>query len=144
MISDTTQQRSEERNWAMAAHLSALVAVMGIPFGHVVGPLIVYLLQRDRSPFVAAHARASLNFQITISIVAVVLFGAVIAAWFFVVLTTSENERSVPARAVAIWLACLFVMLLGAIGTIVWVVMGALAASRDLPYRYPFAITFVR
>jgi uncharacterized Tic20 family protein len=52
---------AQERNWAMAAHLSALVAIAGLPFGHVIGPLVVYLIKGHESEFVAAHARASLN-----------------------------------------------------------------------------------
>ena len=63
---------SEERNWGMAAHLSALVAVAGLPFGHVLGPLIVYLIKGHESEFVASHAKASLNYQITMSIVGIV------------------------------------------------------------------------
>jgi hypothetical protein len=63
---------SEERNWGMAAHLSALVAIAGLPFGHVLGPLIVYLVKGHESEFVASHAKASLNYQITMSIVGIV------------------------------------------------------------------------
>ena len=57
-----------DRNWAMAAHLSALAAIAGLPFGHVVGPLVVFLIKARDSEFVAAHARASLNYQLTLSL----------------------------------------------------------------------------
>ena len=46
------QLAAQERNWAMAAHLSALVAVAGLPFGHIVGPL-------DRLPDQSARITSS-------------------------------------------------------------------------------------
>jgi len=61
----------------MAAHLSALAAIAGLPFGHILGPLVVYLARGHESQFVAEHSKASLNYQITITIVGVI---AVIAA----------------------------------------------------------------
>jgi uncharacterized Tic20 family protein len=141
----TTEHTSEERNWAIAAHLSALVAVMGVPFGHIIGPLIVYLVQRDRSPFVSLHAKASLNFQITVSIVALLLCVVAVVAWMgFIVALPQQLSMALPYWALGGWVAILCVMLLGAFGVIALVVAGAAAASKDRPYRYPFAISFVR
>ena len=136
---------SEERNWAMAAHLSALVAVMGVPFGHIIGPLVVYLTQRERSPFVASHARASLNFQITVSIAALVFFVVALGGWAaFIIALSSKPSSTVPLWFFGGWIAVLGVFLVGAVGTIVLIVMGAVAASNERPYQYPFAISFVR
>jgi uncharacterized Tic20 family protein len=140
-----TQHTSEERNWAMAAHLLALVAVMGVPFGHVIGPLVVYLTQRDRSPFVASHARASLNFQITVSIAALVFFAVAFAGWAaLIVALPTQSSTTLPFWVLGGWIAILCMVLLGAAGIIVLVVMGAVAASNGRPYRYPLVISFVR
>jgi uncharacterized Tic20 family protein len=54
---------SEEKNWALAAHMSALVMLVSIP--GVLGPLIVWLIQRDKMPFVNMHGKEALNFQLT-------------------------------------------------------------------------------
>ncbi len=56
---------SEERNWALAAHLSTIV----IQF---LGPLLVMLIQGPKSPFVRAHAVEALNFNISVTIYFVV------------------------------------------------------------------------
>ena len=82
---------AQERNWAMASHLSALVAIAGLPFGHVLGPLVVYLIKGHESEFVGEHARASLNYQITISIFFIV---AVIVALRHYVRNSHSDERS--------------------------------------------------
>src|SRR5690242_14381933 len=39
----------EEKNWALAAHMSALVMLLSIP--GVVGPLIVWLIKKDTMPY---------------------------------------------------------------------------------------------
>jgi uncharacterized Tic20 family protein len=46
-----------------------------VPFGNVIGPLIVWVARRDQSPFVADQAREALNFNITVAIAAVVCYG---------------------------------------------------------------------
>ena len=54
----------EEKTWALLAHLSGLLAAW-LALG-VLGPLVVLLVQGNRSPFVRRHALESLNFQITL------------------------------------------------------------------------------
>jgi uncharacterized Tic20 family protein len=139
---------SEERNWAMAAHLSALVAVMGLPFGHIVGPLVVLLVQRERSAFVAAHAKASLNFQITVSLIALVLIAAMVVMWVTVIgaaaASSPARDDTLPAWLIASWFATILTFFAGAIAVLVLVIVATVAASKDEPYRYPFSITFVR
>jgi uncharacterized Tic20 family protein len=135
---------SEERNWAMAAHLSALVAVAGIPFGHVVGPLVVYLTQRQRSAFVAEHARASLNFQITVSIALIALLVVLFGSWIGVVATLPARDASFPFWAIGLWVVTMTALAAGGIAVLVFIIVGTVAASKDQPYRYPFSIEFVR
>lgn len=54
---------ADERLWATLTHVS------GILFSWL-GPLVAYLVLRDRGPFVRAHTAAALNFQLTILIAA--------------------------------------------------------------------------
>ena len=59
---------AEDRQWAMFAHLSALVAslVGGMSF---LGPLIVWLIKKDQSKFVDFHGKEALNFQINMLVI---------------------------------------------------------------------------
>lgn len=50
-----------------------LVHLLGI-FTSFVGPLIIYLVKKDESPFVRHHAAQSLSFQISVAIAYVVAF----------------------------------------------------------------------
>lgn len=53
-----------DRIWPMMAHLSAY-AMFVVPFGNIIGPLVVWLAKRDEDSEVDRHGSDSLNFQIT-------------------------------------------------------------------------------
>jgi uncharacterized protein len=111
----------EKRTWAMLTHLSALVGiVVGVGSIGWLGPLIILLVLRDRSAFVADHARTTLNFQITMLIANVV--------------------------AAVLWLVLVGILLTAAIAVLVVVlsIIAAVAASRGERYEYPLSIRFLR
>lgn len=93
----------------MAAHLSGLSLYLGVPFGNILGPLLVWLFKKDESPFVEAQAKEALNFQISISIYSVVaallafvLIGFLLIPALFVahiVLTVVASVRVSEGRA---------------------------------------------
>jgi len=139
------QTATQERGWAMAAHLSALVAVAGIPFGHVLGPLVVYLIKGHESAFVGEHARASLNFQITLSILTILgVIVAVAATFGFIVPLSLANSSTVSFNLAALLIAFGVAFLVVFLASILFIVLGTLAASEGRPYTYPFAIRFLR
>lgn len=118
---------ADERNWAMAAHLSALIALISIP--SLVGPLVVWLLKKDESPFVAAHGVDALNFNISVLIYTIV--GSLAMALIGLATLGFGLLLAIPAVFVA------FVLWL------VFVIQGAMAASRGEQFKYPWTITFV-
>jgi uncharacterized Tic20 family protein len=139
------QIASSERNWAMAAHLSALVAVAGLPFGHILGPLIVYLIKGHESEFVAAHARASLNYQITLSIAVIVAVIVGVAAMFgFIVPMHEASDTAAGLGFAGLWIALGLAALLVMLLSVIFIILGTIAASEGRPYSYPFAIRFLR
>ena len=66
----------DERSWAMAAHLGTMVGG-AVPFGGILAPLVVWLVYKDRSEFIADHARESLAFQLGLAaaVFALAMFG---------------------------------------------------------------------
>ena len=56
----------DERTMAILAHILSI-------FFWIFPALIIYLVRKDDSPFVAAHARESLNFQITMTLLSIAL-----------------------------------------------------------------------
>jgi uncharacterized Tic20 family protein len=107
----------DEKLWATLIHLSPLVAgIIGLPF---LGPLIGYLVLRDRGPFVRWHTAQALNFQLTVLLAYIVsLLLAIIVIGFFL-------------------LAVVWVI------SIVFMIIAAVAANRGEYYKYPLTINFV-
>jgi uncharacterized Tic20 family protein len=139
------QTAAQERNWAMAAHLSALVAIAGIPFGHVLGPLVVYLIKGHESEFIGEHARASLNFQITLTLLTIVgVIVAVAATFGFIVPLSLADSTGVSFNLAALWIAFGVACLVVLVASVLFIILGALAASEGRTYNYPFAIRFLR
>jgi hypothetical protein len=109
---------SEDRNWAMGAHLSAFIAAY-IALGFL-GPLVVLLVRGDRSQFVRKHAVEALNFNLTVLIYIVI------------------------SVILAIVLIGLVMLLALGILYVVTVIVGAVRANAGEPYRYPLTIRFVK
>ena len=54
--------------WTVLCHASAFLGFFIPAAGHVLGPLLVWLLKRDESPEIDAHGKESLNFQLSMFI----------------------------------------------------------------------------
>lgn len=69
-VLETEDIKSNEKTWAMAAHLSALVALIPIVgwLGMIIGPLVIWLFKKDDSVLIADNAKEALNFNITMFI----------------------------------------------------------------------------
>jgi uncharacterized Tic20 family protein len=140
-----TQLSAQERNWAMAAHLSALVGLAGLPFGHILGPLVVYLAKGHESEFIGEHSRASLNYQITVSVVLIVASIVGIAITFGLLVPMNQSSSyTAPFSFAALWVAFGLGGLIVVLATLVFIILGTVAASEGRPYTYPFAIRFLR
>jgi uncharacterized protein len=109
----------EERNMGMLSHLLALSGYVGVPFGNIIAPLIIYLMKKDESPFVAEQSRESLNFQISVSIYA--LIGAVLTVILIGFLLLA-----------AVWVA----------GVVLTIIASVKVANGEA-YRYPLTIRLV-
>ena len=110
---------SDERLWAMLAHLSApIAAVVSLGWLNFVGPLVVWLLHKDRSAFVRNAAAGSFNFTLSMTIMSIV-------GWILVF-------TIIGAPLGAIMIA------IGALGAIVLGILGALKAWRGEAYSYPW------
>lgn len=101
---------SDERTMAILCHVLAI-------FFWIFPPLIIYLIKKDESAYVKAHAMESLNFQITISIVAIVLVLTIIGI--------------------------LLIWVLG-IAALVFMIIATINASDNKLYRYPLTIRLIK
>ena len=120
-VGNAAQVSKEEQSWTMGCHLAALTGFIGIPFGNLLGPLIVWLVKRAEMPLVDQHGKESLNFQITVTI-AMLISGALC----FVLI----GFLLVP------------IVYLGAL---ILTIMAAVKVSNgDMAYKYPLTIRLLK
>lgn len=79
-----TDLTSDEKTWGTVAHAAAALTLIGVPFGNLLGPLVVWLAKKKSSPWVARHALAALNFQITMTLAFLVALASSLAVVGFV------------------------------------------------------------
>jgi len=118
---------SQARTWNMLCHLSALAGFIGVPFGNVLGPLIVWQIKKNEFPSVDVHGKAALNFQITVMIALLVT----VAAMFVGMLICIG------------WLLLPVVILIGLAGLIFPIIAG-IKANNGEDYKYPFSLELIK
>ena len=109
-----------ERTWGMLAHLAALAGLIVPLVGNVLGPLVVSIARSDQSAFVDAHAREALNFNISVTLAALVC---------------------------TVLMLVFIGFLLGSALFIAWLVMtliAAIKASEGALYRYPISLRLLK
>jgi uncharacterized Tic20 family protein len=106
--------------------LSALAGLI-IPFGNVIGPLVVWLVKKDEMPIVNEYGKESLNFQISMTLYMV---GAGIVATILTFIA----------------IGVLLFPLIGLVGLadLVLVIIAGVQANKGIAYHYPATIRFIK
>lgn len=102
---------SDDRLMAILSHVLALVPGIGI-----LGPLVIYLVKNEPG-FVKDNARESLNFQLTIILLYIILFITVIGIFLW-------------------WVVAILNTIL--------VIVAAIRASENQVYRYPLSFRLIK
>ncbi|HEY2344401.1 MAG TPA: DUF4870 domain-containing protein [Xanthomonadaceae bacterium] len=126
---------ADERQWAMLAHLSALLGYMLTVHvtggaGGFIGPLVVWAIKKDTMPFVDQQGKEALNFSITICIMFMLLF------WF-----------GIPFSIVTLGLGLLVVLpafAIVALYALVFTIIASIKANEGVAYRYPVALRLIK
>jgi uncharacterized protein len=124
--SSTPSDPNAHRSWDMWCHLTALAGLV-IPFGNLIGPLIIWQMKRNEFPSVDEHGKESLNFQLSVLIY--MLAGGVIAlvGMFFCIG----------------WL--LFPVLIALhFGALIFAVIAGIKANDGMTYQYPVNLRLIK
>ena len=115
------------RDLVLAAHLSALVGLVGLP--SPLGPLVVWLSKRESHPAIDDQGKEALNFNISAFLYAVAIF---VVGFIFSFVTFGLGTLLFIPVFFAVYIAWL-----------VLVIIGATRASKGELYRYPLTIRFI-
>lgn len=114
-----TAGASPSNEWLVLCHLSALSVYLGVPFGNIVGPLVVWLMKRGEIPEMDAHGKEAVNFALSMTV-----YGLVGILLVFVLV----GLMLLPALFFA---------------HVAFVAGAAVKASRGEPVKYPLSIRFI-
>ena len=103
----------DSKTMGMLAHLLAI-------FTGFIGPLVIWLIKKDTSPFVDDQGKESLNFQLTVLIG--YLIGGATSCLFIGLLILP-----------AVWLISL-----------IFAIIATMKANNGEAYRYPFALRLIK
>ncbi|MFK7910081.1 MAG: DUF4870 domain-containing protein [Akkermansiaceae bacterium] len=119
ILESTTEIPQAERTWAMLAHLSSFLGWIGIPFANLIAPFVMWQIKKDEMPFGSSQAKECLNFQISMTIYAIISGILCLVLIGFVLLFA------------------LFVF------DVVITIIAAINANDGKAYRYPLTIRFI-
>ena len=114
-----TSDPKKERSWAILCHLMALLLLLQIPFGNILGPLAVWLIKRDQMPIVDSEGKESINFQISMTIYCAI---ATFLSTFI------GNILMFPLAAI----------------NIIFIVFASFKTSKGEKFQYPLTIRLIR
>lgn len=124
---------TDERTWAMLAHLSVLLNLVTGLLGPV-GALIIYLVYKDRSRYVAYHSLQSFIFQLI--------------AWVGGgILTAVAWTITGVLSAILIGLLCIPIALVISViplGAIIYGIIGGIQCNQGQDFRYWLVGDWVR
>ncbi|MEZ5464417.1 MAG: DUF4870 domain-containing protein [Lysobacteraceae bacterium] len=109
----------DQRQFAMFTHLSALCGII-IPFGNLIGPLIMWQIKKNEMPFVDDQGKEAVNFQITITIAMLICFVLIF-----------------------VFIGILLMPIVGLFALIFTIIAG-IKANEGTAYRYPATIRLIK
>jgi uncharacterized Tic20 family protein len=110
----------DARMWAMFCHLAGLCNFILPAIGNIIGPLIIWQLKKEEHPFVDTNGKEALNFQISITIYAIIsLITFVICIGPFILATVIIFD-------------------------LIFLLIAAVKANNGLEFRYPLTIRFIK
>ncbi len=118
---------THDKSLAMLCHLLAFAGGIAPIAGNLLGPLVMWLTQREKSAFADYHGKESLNFQITISLALALCF-AFTAAFSWVLI----GLLGIP------------LMVAIALYATVMTIIAAIKANEGVHYRYPFTLRLIK
>ena len=124
---------SGDRNMAMLCHLISFVGIV-LPFGNILGPLVVWLTQREKSSFVDEHGKESINFQLSLIVYSFVSVLLLIVSAILTVVVIGIFMLIIVGLLILALLVFSFIV----------IIIAAVRASNGEEYRYPLSIRFLK
>ncbi|MEL0454655.1 DUF4870 domain-containing protein [Flavobacteriaceae bacterium SZ-1-7] len=145
---------NHQKNIATFIHLSTFTRFF-IPFGNFIGPIVLWIANKDKSEFIDANGKQAINFQLSIFLYAVILGTLTIPFFIFKVLNGLDfvdfhgfhdfhinMSKPSPLLYLGGFLGALAIIAF--IVELVLIVIASLKAREGEVYKYPLTINFLK
>ena len=128
----------DERMMAALAHGSILLGLPTNGIGGIAAALVIWLTQRDKSPYVALQALQALVYQVVVLVATMVLFGCWFFFWLFVTIPFAASAPPQAGPPLGFWMGFGFLVCpLTLVGILVlYGLWGAVRALGGHDFRY--------
>ena len=145
---------NHQNNIATFIHLSTFSRFI-IPFGNFLGPIILWVANKDKSSFVDDHGKQAINFQISILLYSIII-GMLTVPFFlfnifngidFLDINAFDSIRiniDKPSPLLYIGGAFAGLAIVGFILELVFIVKAGLTAREGKLFNYPLTINFLK
>lgn len=145
---------NHQKNIATFIHLSTFSRFI-IPFGNFIGPIVLWVANKDKSEFVDTHGKQAINFQISILLYAVILGTLTIPFFIFKIFNGIDFidfhgfhdfhiNIGKPSPLLYIGGGLGVLAILGFILELVFIINASLKARDGKLYKYPLTINFLK
>jgi uncharacterized Tic20 family protein len=145
---------NHQKNIATFIHLSTFSRFF-IPFGNFIGPIILWLTNKDKSEFIDNHGKQAINFQVSILLYAVILGTLSVPFFIFKIFngfdfidfngfSSFHINTGKPSALLYIGGFLGAFAIIGFIIELVLIVVASLKARDGKVYNYPLTIQFLK
>lgn len=145
---------NHQKNIATFIHLSTFSRFI-IPLGNFIGPVILWVLNKDKSEFIDKHGKQAINFQMSILLYAIIIGTLTIPLFIFKLFSGIDFidfhgfhdfhiniGKPSPLLYIGGFLGAFAI--LAFILELVFIVIASLKARDGAYYNYPFTINFLK
>ncbi|MEC3908272.1 DUF4870 domain-containing protein [Tamlana sp. 2201CG12-4] len=145
---------NHHKNIATFIHLSTFSRFI-IPFGNFIGPIILWVANKEKSEFIDAHGKQAINFQMSILLYAIILGTLTIPFFIFKIFSGIDFidfngfhdfhiNIGKPSPLLYIGGGLGVLAIIGFILELVFIVIASLKARDGEYYHYPLTINFLK
>ncbi len=145
---------NHQKNIATFIHLSTFSRFI-IPLGNFIGPIILWVSNKDKSEFVDSHGKQAINFQISVLLYAIIIGTISIPFFIFNIfngfdfidfhgLQDFHINIGKPSPLLYIGGALGGLAVVGFILELVFIIKASLKARDGELYQYPLTINFIK
>nr|WP_321236897.1 DUF4870 domain-containing protein [uncultured Psychroserpens sp.] len=145
---------NHQKNIATFIHLSTFTRFL-IPLGNYIGPIVLWMINKDKSEFIDRHGKQAINFQISILLYTLIIGTITIPFFIFKIFNGLDFvdfhgfhdfhiNIGEPSPLLYISGGLGFLAIIGFIFELIFIVIASLKARDGELYEYPLTINFLK